>query len=130
MKISTLRSLGFALPIIALATGIHVDKDPSWGSWLDGCLSGAWFAGMAALGAFGAARLWRGEAPAAGRGREMAMGALFGGLTWFLLWAAWKIPGAAGLTPSAFALNSAAFLLAGLLLAPGPVRVIARTARA
>ena len=52
MKASTFRSLGFALPIVLLATALHVEKDPAWGSWLDGLLSGAWFAGLFALGAW------------------------------------------------------------------------------
>lgn len=118
MTITTLRTLGFALPVLALATGIHVEKDPSWGSWLDGLLSGAWFAAMAAIGARGAAWLSRKEGPADGRVLEVARGALFGGMTWMLLWAVWKVPGAAALTSQAFGLNCVAFMLAGGFLAP------------
>lgn len=114
-----LRAFGFALPVLILATGIHVEKDPTWGSWLDGILSGVWFAALALIGAWAAERFWRVEPrvrrPAALR--EIARGALFGGLTWILLWATWKIPGAENAVGMAFMLNSVAFALAGAVLA-------------
>ena len=120
MKASTFRSLGFALPIVLLATALHVEKDPAWGSWLDGLLSGAWFAGLFALGAWIVSRSGAFDRRVEGRAAalELAAGAGLGLLAWFLLWAAWQIPAARQLESAAFVLNSLVFLAARLASRP------------
>lgn len=116
MKTTVLRSIGFALPILFLATALHLEKDPSWGSGLDGILSGAWFTGLAALGAWARARRTGSDRRLAPReaAPDLALGAGFGVVTWLVLWAVWQVPGAQLLVGSAFALNSVVFLLAGM----------------
>lgn len=116
MRSSLVRSLGFAVPTIALVTALHVQVDRSWGEWLDGLVSGAWFALVFA--AVGGLLAWsaRRAGTFAPRGplAEFALGLALAAATWTLVWALWQAPPMQPLRTSAFPINSGAMVLAAL----------------
>ena len=122
MRSSFVRSLGFALPAVALVTALHVQVDRSWGEWLDGIASGAWFALVYAV--VWAALSWvarrRGVHASAEPVREFVLGVALGAATWLLVWALWQVPAMQPLRPSAFVVNSLAMAVAAVAAATWP----------
>lgn len=116
MTASLPRSFGFAIPTIALITALHVQVDRSWGEWLDGVVSGAWFALVFAL-VWGllawSARRAESSAPR-GAFAEFATGLAIGVATWTVVWACWQLPAMTALRAYAFPINSSAMVLAAL----------------
>jgi hypothetical protein len=111
---------GFAIPTVGVITAVHLGRQASWGEGLDGFVSGLWFTLPFA------AVCWlrshfegqRRSALARGVGHEFALGLLAGLVTWAALWLGWTLPSVAGWRPNAFAINSVATGLAGLVLPP------------
>lgn len=116
MRSSLGRSLGFALPTIALVTALHVQYDRSWGEWLDGIASGAWFALVFALvwGLLAWSARRAGSFAPRGALAEFALGLVLAVATWTLVWAMWQTPALRPLSASAFPINTGAMVLAAV----------------
>ena len=123
MNRNVLRWLGFALPTVIVITVAHLNRERSWGSSLDGVVSGLFFSLPFAVADFVRSRFDAGRAasPSRTQGQEYRLGLLVGALAWALIWAGWSIPATDSLRPHAFAINCAATALAGLLV-PGSGR--------
>jgi hypothetical protein len=117
MKAALLRTLGFALPTLVLATTLHLDRDRSVGEAIDGLISGLWFALLFLVGGsigvtVGQGRLRRRRHAAI----EVIVGVAAALVTWTLLFLLWKIPQAEPLRSAGFPINSAIVLAAGTVL--------------
>lgn len=123
MNRNALRWLGFALPTVVVITVSHLNREQSWGSALDGLVSGLFFSLPFAVADFVRSRFVpsRTASPSRTQGAEYRLGLLVGAITWALLWLGWSIPVSDSLRPHAFAINCAATALAGLLV-PGSGR--------
>lgn len=119
------RVAGFAIPTVGLVTAIHLRQQMSWGEGFDGLVSGAWFTLPFAAVCWLRSRLegHRRSALARGAGRELALGLMAGAVTWTAVWLGWTLPEVTGWRPHAFAINSVATGLAGLVLPPAGRRV-------
>jgi hypothetical protein len=132
MRPVLIRALGYFVPTVILITASHVEKDPRPGEWLDGVVSGSWFAlcFLAAALVLGALARALGRPAGGPAARELGLGLLTAVLAWFALWAFWQVPATAPLRALAFVVNSAAMALAAVVAASLAARTRRRPALA
>lgn len=114
----TARTLGFAIPTVALVTTLHLNRDSSAGEAVDGVLSGLAF--TLPYMAISWLRLRVEGDRASNRTRSHRMELLFGisaaVVAWAALWVGWTLPAMQSQRPNAFWWNCAVMALAALLL--------------
>ena len=114
------RALGFSLPTVGFVTALHLVRDATAGEALDGVVSGLWFSIAFLLGELQCARASGGTARSAPAAHEVLAGLSAAVLAWSLLWLFWELPQTESLRHRsnwAFAINSAAMVVAALALA-------------
>jgi len=91
------RTLGFAVPTVAVVTAAHLSAQNTAGEALDGVVSGLWFTALFAVGA--GLRSWWPARRAAGESSTVAGaapraaldGLMLATLVWGALWAFWSV---------------------------------------
>jgi len=93
MHSSMARTLGFAVPTVAMVTAGHLIAQNTVGEAIDGVVSGLWFTALFGVGAGLRGWLDRGRAASVATSPRRAAldGLLLGALTWGGLWAFWSV---------------------------------------
>ncbi len=113
MRIVLDRTLGFALPTVAIVTALHLQKLATWGEALDGVVSGLTFAVLFGLGTAVAEFPARARPPFDVRERPLLSGLIAGLILWSLQFAFWSVPATAPLRTIAFPIQCATMAAAG-----------------
>jgi hypothetical protein len=112
------RTLGFAIPTVALVTLFHLHRDSSMEEAVDGVLSGIVF--TLPYGAMSWLRSRVEGDRASNRMRrprtELLFGLIAAAVAWAALWVGWTLPAMQSQRPNAFWWNCAAMALAAVLL--------------
>jgi hypothetical protein len=115
------RTLGFAVPTVALVTALHLAEMATVGEAIDGVVSGLWFVAMFLLGTWLRLRLGPPGGTEVGRRatNELLVGVAAAVFTWVFLWLFWNVPPSNGVrraTAWIFPFNSAIVFAMGLLV--------------
>lgn len=114
----TVRTLGYAIPTVALVTALHLDRESTVGEAVDGVLSGIAFTLPYMLVSWLRLRV-EGDR-ASNRTRTHRVEFLYGiaaaAVAWAALWVGWTLPAMQSQRPNAFWWNCAVMALAALLL--------------